>query len=322
MISKIILFTTALLAVNAQHHSHGHATSSQSIIRHDISHNQHGYSNEPIGHQTAYHQPITVHAAPVHEAVTVQHIAPVVHSAPTVHHVAPIVHYSAPVVHHSVPSVHHVTPVVHHEAPTINHVAQISHHATPTVHYSAPVIHHSAPIVHHAEPAVHHVTPIVHHAAPSVHHVAPVVHHASQSVHNVNPVVHHIAPVGHHASQSVHHVNPVVHHAAPVLALQHSGYHNEHQYAQSHQDYYAHPKYEFEYSVADHHTGDIKSQHETRDGDHVTGYYSLHEPDGSVRTVHYNADNHSGFNAQVQHSAPSTHIQPQHHEPHYTNSHH
>nr|XP_026485916.1 small histidine-alanine-rich protein-like [Vanessa tameamea]XP_026485917.1 small histidine-alanine-rich protein-like [Vanessa tameamea] len=317
MISKILLFTTVLLAVNAQHHSHGQATSSQSIIRHDISHNQHGYSNEPIGHHTAYHQPIAVHAAPVHEAITVQHIAPVVHSAPAVHHVAPIVHHSAPIAHHSVSSVHHVAPVVHHATPTINHVAQIAHHASPNVHYSAPVIHHSAPAVHHAAPVVHHVAPVVHHAAPSAHHVAPVVHHAAHSVHHVAPVVHHaahsvhqVAPV-HHAASSLHHVTPVVHHATPV-----------HQYAQSHQDYYAHPKYEFEYSVADHHTGDIKSQHESRDGDHVTGYYSLHEPDGSVRTVHYNADKHSGFNAQVQHSAPSTHIQPQHQQPHYSQSHH
>lgn len=53
------------------------------------------------------------------------------------------------------------------------------------------------------------------------------------------------------------------------------------------------PKYEFKYSVEDHHTGDIKSQEEARDGDHVVGYYSLHQPDGSVRTVHYDADKHS-----------------------------
>lgn len=32
-----------------------------------------------------------------------------------------------------------------------------------------------------------------------------------------------------------------------------------------------HPKYSFNYGVADHHTGDVKSQHETRDGDVVKG---------------------------------------------------
>lgn len=50
-------------------------------------------------------------------------------------------------------------------------------------------------------------------------------------------------------------------------------------------DYYAPPKYAYKYGVSDHHTGDIKSQHETRDGDVVKGSYSLVEPDGSVRTV-------------------------------------
>ncbi|CAH2107147.1 unnamed protein product [Euphydryas editha] len=82
-------------------------------------------------------------------------------------------------------------------------------------------------------------------------------------------------------------------------------------------DIKAHPKYEFEYQVADHHTGDIKSQHEARDGDHVTGSYSLHQPDGAVRTVHYNADKHSGFNAQVDYSHHSQHAQPAHHAPQY-----
>ncbi|CAH2210368.1 jg14094, partial [Pararge aegeria aegeria] len=81
-------------------------------------------------------------------------------------------------------------------------------------------------------------------------------------------------------------------------------------HGQGHADYYSHPKYEFEYNVQDTHTGDIKSQHEARDGDQVSGSYSLHQPDGSVRTVHYNADAHNGFNAQVENSAPSTHAQP------------
>ncbi|XP_037299631.1 cuticle protein 19-like [Manduca sexta] len=61
-----------------------------------------------------------------------------------------------------------------------------------------------------------------------------------------------------------------------------------------HHDYYTHPKYEFEYKVEDHHTKDHKTQHEARDGDHVTGFYSLHDPDGSERHVHYHGDKHSG----------------------------
>lgn len=61
----------------------------------------------------------------------------------------------------------------------------------------------------------------------------------------------------------------------------------------------AYPKYSFNYGIKDPHTGDVKSQHEERDGDVVKGQYSLVEPDGSVRTVEYTADDHNGFNAVV-----------------------
>lgn len=69
----------------------------------------------------------------------------------------------------------------------------------------------------------------------------------------------------------------------------------------------AYPKYHYNYGVADSHTGDVKSQHEVRDGDVVKGSYSLVEPDGSVRTVEYTADDHNGFNAVVHKSAPTVH---------------
>ncbi|XP_026471466.1 adenylate cyclase, terminal-differentiation specific-like [Ctenocephalides felis] len=65
------------------------------------------------------------------------------------------------------------------------------------------------------------------------------------------------------------------------------------------QDYHTYPKYTFNYGVTDQGTGDVKSQHESRDGDVVTGQYSLVEPDGSVRTVKYTADDFKGFNAVV-----------------------
>lgn len=80
-------------------------------------------------------------------------------------------------------------------------------------------------------------------------------------------------------------------------------------------DYYSHPKYAFKYGVSDPHTGDHKSQHESRDGDVVKGQYSLVEPDGSVRTVDYTADPVNGFNAVVSKSAPSIHGVPVHHAP-------
>ncbi|XP_045446128.1 cuticle protein 19-like [Melitaea cinxia] len=188
MFFKVLVVAASLVAANAQHHgeSYGHAVSSQSIIRHDVSHDQHNY-----------HQ---VQAAPI-------------------------------------------------------------------AHYAAPIVHHAAPVIHHAAPIVQHLAPVVQHAAPIVQHVAQ---------------------------------------HAPIYQASHD-----------HQDYYAHPKYEFNYQVADHHTGDIKSQHEARDGDHVTGSYSLHQPDGAVRTVHYNADKHSGFNAQVDYSGHSQHAQPALHAPQY-----
>ena len=68
----------------------------------------------------------------------------------------------------------------------------------------------------------------------------------------------------------------------------------------------AYPKYSFNYGIKDPHTGDIKSQAEERDGDVVKGQYSLVEPDGSVRTVDYTADDHNGFNAVV-HKTAATH---------------
>ncbi|CAH2107135.1 unnamed protein product [Euphydryas editha] len=75
------------------------------------------------------------------------------------------------------------------------------------------------------------------------------------------------------------------------------------------------PRYAFNYGVADHSTGDIKSQHETRDGEVVKGQYSLVEPDGSIRTVDYTADPVHGFNAVVSKVGPSVHPQPEVHRP-------
>ncbi|XP_055626805.1 cuticle protein 19-like [Toxorhynchites rutilus septentrionalis] len=74
-----------------------------------------------------------------------------------------------------------------------------------------------------------------------------------------------------------------------------------------HQDYYAHPKYKFEYGVKDFHTGDSKDQWEHRDGDIVKGQYTLHEADGTKRIVEYSSDKHNGFQAHVQRVGHATH---------------
>ncbi|KAG6465451.1 histidine-rich glycoprotein [Manduca sexta] len=49
----------------------------------------------------------------------------------------------------------------------------------------------------------------------------------------------------------------------------HDGHHEvvSHGHDHHHHDYYTVPKYEFEYKVDDHHTGDHKVQHEKRDHD-------------------------------------------------------
>lgn len=58
--------------------------------------------------------------------------------------------------------------------------------------------------------------------------------------------------------------------------------------------------YSYKYGVNDPVTGDIKHQSEERSGDFVKGEYSLVDPDGTVRTVHYTADSLNGFNAVVE----------------------
>nr|CAD7261580.1 unnamed protein product [Timema shepardi] len=72
------------------------------------------------------------------------------------------------------------------------------------------------------------------------------------------------------------------------------------------------PNYAFDYAVHDPHTGDEKSQWESRDGDAVKGAYSLVEPDGTIRVVEYTADDANGFQASVkktgQDAPPKTHL--------------
>ncbi|KAF6212036.1 hypothetical protein GE061_012554 [Apolygus lucorum] len=75
-------------------------------------------------------------------------------------------------------------------------------------------------------------------------------------------------------------------------------------------DFYAPPHYAYEYKVHDPHTGDIKSQGEERKGDVVKGYYTLRDADGTLREVHYSADKHRGFHAEVKRTGHG-------HHPHY-----
>lgn len=140
--------------------------------------------------------------------------------------------------------------------------------------------HHSA-YNHHAHPVYQHAQPAYVHAAPAYH---------AQAVHAV-PAVHavHAAPVVHAA--------PIVKavHAAPVY---------------KHVEYDSPAQYDFSYSVHDEHTGDVKSQEESRNGDAVHGSYSLIDADGFKRTVEYTADEHNGFNAVVHREPIAHHVAP------------
>ncbi|TKX27856.1 cuticular protein RR-2 [Spodoptera litura] len=128
------------------------------------------------------------------------------------------------------------------------------------------------------------------------------VHYSSAAAVSSQNIVRHDQSAQHVA----YHAAPAVaYHAAPATVAYHvAPAHYSSAAAVSSQNI-AHPKYEYNYSVADSHTGDNKSQQESRDGDVVKGSYSFHEADGSVRTVEYSADDHSGFNAVVHNSAPT-----------------
>ncbi|KAG8236194.1 hypothetical protein J437_LFUL015568 [Ladona fulva] len=99
--------------------------------------------------------------------------------------------------------------------------------------------------------------------------------------------------------------------AAAAFAIPPPLHHGQHDV-----DYYAHPHYNYKYGVHDQHTGDVKDQWESRDGDVVKGSYSLHEADGTIRQVHYTADDHNGFNAVVNRIGKAAHPQ------HYAVAHH
>ncbi|KAK3926859.1 Adult-specific cuticular protein ACP-20 [Frankliniella fusca] len=63
--------------------------------------------------------------------------------------------------------------------------------------------------------------------------------------------------------------------------------------------FYSPAQYSFDYRVAEPRTGDYKNHQESRSGDAVRGSYSVAEPDGSLLTVRYAADDAHGYTAQV-----------------------
>ncbi|KAK6641479.1 hypothetical protein RUM44_013191 [Polyplax serrata] len=90
-----------------------------------------------------------------------------------------------------------------------------------------------------------------------------------------------------------------------------------------HHDEHSPPHYSFKYAIHDPHTGDIKDQWETREGDVVKGSYSLVEADGTIRQVEYTADKHNGFNAVVKRKGKAVHPVEKHtYQPEYDYHHH
>uniref|UniRef100_A0A6P7FW29 Cuticle protein 21-like n=1 Tax=Diabrotica virgifera virgifera TaxID=50390 RepID=A0A6P7FW29_DIAVI len=133
-------------------------------------------------------------------------------------------------------------------------------------------------------------TPDVSYGGPSYAKVAAPVHYAAAPAYKVAAPVSYSAPVA-YAAPAYKVAAPVYKVAKQVVS----------------EDYYSTPAhYDFGYGVEDPHTGDVKSQHETREGDVVKGSYSLIEADGTKRVVEYTVDAHSGFNAVV-HREPSSH---------------
>lgn len=105
------------------------------------------------------------------------------------------------------------------------------------------------------------------------------------------------------AAASAQYISSPVHqvlHAAPAHAV----------YA--HHEIEAPAKYDFSYSVHDTETGDIKQQHEVRDGDNVQGQYSLVDSDGLHRIVDYTADEVNGFQATVRREPLTKSLEPIH----------
>ncbi|GAB0091939.1 hypothetical protein DMENIID0001_068600 [Sergentomyia squamirostris] len=107
----------------------------------------------------------------------------------------------------------------------------------------------------------------------------------------------------------------------------HGGYdhHNDHHYVHHydhHDDHHAPANYKFKYGVKDPHTGDNKEAWEHSDGHHVTGSYSLYEPDGTKRVVEYTADPHTGFHAVVKKIGHAVHDYVPHHHGHYDHHEH
>ncbi|KAL4710427.1 hypothetical protein ACJJTC_008829 [Scirpophaga incertulas] len=208
---------------------------------------------------------------------------------------AVMTHYSAP--SQAVASVSQVAPIIQYHTPSLAQYTAptAAHYATPAIsQYATPVAAQhaaiSAPVLaqYPTQAATQYTGSVLtQHKTSNI----GVVHQS------VVPTVNNVAALSTPISANA--PAPRLGHA-PVAAVK--NLHTEFL-----ENYDAHPRYSYEYSVNDPHTGDIKQQKEERDGEVVKGQYSLVEPDGSVRTVEYVADWETGFHADVRNSKDNKH---------------
>ena len=261
---------------------------------------------------------ITHQSAPV---VSTLHSAPLaVHS---VHHAGPAVvrtlHHHAPLAIHD--SLHQADLRARLRAalranPALLHsLHQVSPGTVHTVHHHQPAVvqtFRTAPTAIHA---LHHPTPAVvetvhHAAAPAVIQAVRTSPTAVHTVHHTAPAVVQAVRTGPHAIHTLQHPAPaVVSQAVRAVPAVPVHVHDDgvlrtvvpavHTLVQTEEAVDLHPQYSFGYSINDANTGDSKTRQESRDGDVVTGSYSVADPDGRIRTVTYTADSVHGFQAKV-----------------------
>lgn len=65
------------------------------------------------------------------------------------------------------------------------------------------------------------------------------------------------------------------------------------------EDYDSNPQYQFSFDVKDDQFTNYQNRKESRDGDKISGSYSVVDSDGFIRTVKYTADPLQGFKAEV-----------------------
>ena len=204
--------------------------------------------------------------------------------------------------HHAPPA-----PVIRTVAPAVPVAAAHTSHSSTTVHtHEAPAAIRtvSHPVVHaiaHAEPVAHHVEHVqevrtvptpsaVSHSHSTITHETPAHTFIRTAAAPAVPVAFHGAPVAVHHAPVV--VDPVVHTAVAEPAIVRTVLEEPVPVAS------AVPRYNYGYSVNDAVSGDSKQRQESRDGDVVTGSYTVADPDGRIRHVEYTADK-NGFRATV-----------------------